>query len=87
MSEKHLCDILPSVNRSDSSVMLTCFTVTETFLRKNALLKANVRESSSEWLPINPTTKINEETLYHISFPLCLRCVVISLLPLLSLSL
>ena len=50
------------MNRSDSSVMLTCFTVTVIFLRKNALLKANVRESSSEWLPINPTTKINEKT-------------------------
>ena len=59
--EKCLCDILPWVHRSDSSVMLTCFTVTVTFLRKNALLKANVSESSSDWLPINPATKTKEK--------------------------
>ena len=34
--------------RSDSPVILTCVTNTETFFRKNALLKANVSESSSE---------------------------------------
>ena len=49
------------MHRSDSSVMLTCFTVTVTFLRKNALLKANVSESSSDWLPINPATKTKEK--------------------------
>ena len=50
------------MHRSDSSVMLTCFTVTVTFLRKNALLTTNVSESSSEWLPINPATKTKEKT-------------------------